>query len=263
MSELPLIIGHRGASAVAPENTLAAFALAIQEGADGIEFDVRLSQDGVPVVIHDATLSRTGLVGGVVAELSAAALEKTDVGSWFSQRSVAAGMDFRDERVPTLQHVLELFAHANALLYLEMKSETGDGQRLASEVASAVRRHADSERVIVSSFNLALVQAVKTAHSSIRTAALFEPKISLPATLVRKSKLIELAKGCGADEICLHHTMAGHRLVEQARKSHLEVVVWTVDDPAWIGRARSCGVKALITNDPARMLHYRNTPAKI
>ena len=70
MSELPLIIGHRGASAIAPENTLAAFKRAIQDGADGIEFDVRLSQDGVPVVIHDATLARTGLTDGVVAELS-------------------------------------------------------------------------------------------------------------------------------------------------------------------------------------------------
>ena len=70
MSTLPLIIGHRGASALAPENTLAAFALAIQEGADGIEFDVRLSRDRAPVVVHDATLELTGLVNRLVGELT-------------------------------------------------------------------------------------------------------------------------------------------------------------------------------------------------
>jgi glycerophosphoryl diester phosphodiesterase len=245
---------------MAPENTLAAFALALRDRADGVEFDVRLSQDGVPVVIHDATLARTGLLDGVVAELSAEALGRTDVGSWFSKRS---DVDFRNEKLPTLQQALELFAECDALLYLEMKSEAGDGQRLAAEVAGAVRGHRVSERVIVSSFNLSLVQAVKAEHSAIRTAALFEPTLSLPATLVRKIKLIELAKRCGADEICLHHTLAGRRLTEQARNSQLEVVVWTVDDPEWIGRARSRGVKALITNDPARMLRYRNSRAKI
>ena len=97
--------------------------------------------------------------------------------------------------------------------------------------------------MIVSSFDLSLVQAVKAIDSAIRTAALFEPKLSLPATLVRRIKLIELAKACGADEICLHHTLAGRRLTEQARKSQLEVVVWTVDDPEWIERARSRGRK--------------------
>lgn len=257
MSDLPLIIGHRGASAIAPENTLAAFNRAIQDGADGIEFDVRLSQDGVPVVIHDAKLARTGLIDGVVAELSAEILGRTDVGSWFSQRPNAQDLDFANEKLPSLQQVFDLFSNSDALLYLEMKSQAG-GKSLAAEVAGAIRKHAIAERVIVSSFDLALVQAIKAIDSAIRTAALFEPKVSLPATLVRRMKLVELAKACGADEICLHHTLAGRRLTEHARQSGLEVVVWTVENPDWIERARSRGVKALITNDPAKMLRYRN-----
>jgi len=258
MSDPPLIIGHRGASAIAPENTLAAFTRAIQDGADGIEFDVRLSQDGVPVVIHDAKLARTGLIDGVVAELSAEVLARTDVGSWFSQRPNAYDVDFSKEKLPSLQQVFDLFADSDALLYLEMKSQRGDEKRLAAEVAGAIRKHAIAERVIVSSFNLELVQGVKAIDSAIRTAALFEPRVSRPATLVRSSKLVKLAKACGAEEICLHHTLAGRRLTEQAKKSQLEVVVWTVDDPEWIERARSLGVKALITNDPASMVRYRN-----
>lgn len=259
MSNLPLIIGHRGASAIAPENTLAAFKRAIQDGADGIEFDVQLSLDDMPVVIHDAKLARTGLIDGVVAELSAEVLAQTDVGSWFSQRPNAHDVDFSNEKLPSLQQVFDLFADSDALLYLEMKSRPGDKKRLAAEVAGAIRKHAIAERVIVSSFNLELVQGVKAIDSAIRTAALFEPRVSRPATLVRRIKLVELAKACGADEICLHHTLASRRLTEQAKTAQLEVVVWTVDNPDWIERARSRGVKALITNDPASMIRYRNS----
>ncbi len=258
MSDVPLIIGHRGASAIAPENTLAAFTRALQDGADGIEFDVRLSQDGVPVVIHDAKLARTGLIDGVVAELSAEVLRRTDVGSWFSQRHNTHDVDFSREKLPSLQQVFDLLADSDALLYLEMKSQAGDENRLAAEVAGAIRKNAIAERVIVSSFNLSLVLAVKGIDSAIRTAALFEPRVSRPATLVRRIKLVELAKANRADEICLHHTLAGRRLTEQARNSQLEVVVWTVDNPEWIERARSRSVKALITNNPATMLRYRN-----
>src|SRR5215208_2524413 len=80
----PLIIGHRGASAVAPENTMAAFREAIATGADGIEFDVRLTRDGVPVIIHDSTLRRTGGLQRRVSDLAASELEQVDVGSWFA-----------------------------------------------------------------------------------------------------------------------------------------------------------------------------------
>ena len=258
MNPLPLIIGHRGASAIAPENTLAAFTRAIQDGADGIEFDVRLSQDGVPVVIHDATLERTGNARGVVAQLSAEILARTDVGSWFSQRRSQPDVDFSREKLPSLTQVFDLFADSDALLYLEMKSQDTEGDKLAAEVATAIRKHAFADHVIVSSFNLSLVRAVKAINFEIRTAALFEPRVSRPASLVRRIKMVELAKDCGADEICLHHSLAGPRLTKQARKAELEVVVWTVDDPAWIERARSRDVKALITNNPARMLRHRN-----
>src|SRR5258705_12537702 len=84
---IPLILGHLGASALAPENTLAAFSRAISDGADGIEFDVRLSRDGGAVVIHDASLKRTGLINRPVSDLTAAELGEVDVGSWFAERA--------------------------------------------------------------------------------------------------------------------------------------------------------------------------------
>jgi glycerophosphoryl diester phosphodiesterase len=262
MSEPPLIIGHRGASAIAPENTLAAFARAIQDGADGIEFDVQLSRDGVPVVIHDATLDRTGLIPGVVSELSSDVLRETDVGSWFGKQSRNANADFTGEKLPSLQQVFEYFADSDALLYVEIKSTGGYADELAAQVVRAIQAHTISQQVVVSSFDLSLVQAVKTIDSTIRTAALFEPRISAPSTLLRKLKLVQVAKDIAADEICLHHSLASSRLITEAKRCELDVVVWTVDDPKWLERAGSQTVKALITNDPAGMLrHRRGSPA--
>ncbi|MGI8836406.1 MAG: glycerophosphodiester phosphodiesterase [Pyrinomonadaceae bacterium] len=103
----PLIIGHRGASAVAPEITLVAFSLALQDGADGIEFDVRLSRDRVPVVIHDANLKRTGQSARLVGDLTAAELQQCKVCSWFSP--VQAENTQFVGTVPTLAQVFDLF----------------------------------------------------------------------------------------------------------------------------------------------------------
>ncbi|HET6645883.1 MAG TPA: glycerophosphodiester phosphodiesterase, partial [Pyrinomonadaceae bacterium] len=127
----------------------------------------------------------------------------------------------------------------------------------------AIKTHALNQRVIVSSFDLSLIQRVKAIDPAIRTAALFEPKLSRPATLMRRIKLVDQARACAADEICLHHALAGRRLTELARKSHFEVVVWTVDNLEWIERARSRGIKALITNNPARMIRQRDAQSQI
>src|SRR4029077_1336865 len=121
VSPPPLILGHRGASALAPENTLAAFSRAISDGADGIEFDVRLSRDDVAVVIHDASLKRTGLIDRSVSELTAAELCEVDVGSWFAARARNPKKTFSAEKLPTLAQVFELFSGNSGLLYVEMK----------------------------------------------------------------------------------------------------------------------------------------------
>lgn len=262
----PLIIAHRGASAVAPENTLAAFERAIREGADGIEFDVRLARDGVPVVIHDATLKRTGLVSGKVTELSSEELQGIDVGTWFVRTGGTSpdnlNYDFSNEKIPSLRQVFDFFSSNNGLLYLEMKSEKRDGTRLAAEVVRTIRDYSLSERVIVECFDLSLIRAVKNIDPAIRTAALFEPKRSGRISFVRR-KLAEIAKAHGADEIALHHKLATLGAIEKAKRLGLGVVVWTVVNPEWLVKARSLGVSALITNNPALMLHFRRNRAPV
>src|SRR5467141_1624776 len=105
----PLIIGHRGASALAPENTLASFKRALEDGAAGVELDVRLASDGVPVVIHDATLRRTGLREGLVAKMTSGELGQTAVGSWFNRaHPELAQVQYSRQFVPTLEQVFDL-----------------------------------------------------------------------------------------------------------------------------------------------------------
>lgn len=258
MTTTPLILGHRGASAVAPENTLAAFARAISDGADGIEFDVRLSRDGVPVVIHDASLKRTGLVDRQVSELTARELGQIDVGRWFFDRRQMPSSSSTPEFVATLAQVFELYSINSGLLYVEMKCDAGAGALLAAAVVKLTRESRMERRVVVESFDHAAIIEVKRLDPGIRTAALFEPKLSRPLSTMRRLKMVDIALAVGADEIALHYTLAGARIIDKARAAGLETVLWTVDDPEWIKRARSLGIKALIANDPGSLLRERN-----
>jgi glycerophosphoryl diester phosphodiesterase len=237
----PLIIGHRGASAVAPENTIAAFKAAIATGADGIEFDVRLTRDGVPVVIHDETLRRTGGVRGRVSQMTLAELSNVDVGSWFDRQ-------FEKERIPGLAQLFELFQSNNLILYLEMKSQASEQTRLAEACCRLIDEHLLKNRVIFECFELAALETVKHIDSTLKTAALFQPPSSF---------ILKRAKAIGASELALHHRLATKQLVQKARLADLRVVTWTVDDPAWVSRAEATGIDALITNNPTALIAAR------
>lgn len=216
----PLIIGHRGASAVAPENTMAAFEAAIAAGADGIEFDVRLSRDGVPVIIHDDTLQRTHGLRRRVVDLTAEELRSVDV--------------------PGLRDLFELMSRNDLILCLEIK---GSSAELAERCCELVREFSFEEHVIVECFDLNVLKLV-----NLKTAALFDPRI------YTEQNLIDRALEVGASVLALHHRLAKPSLIEKAKLAGLRVVVWTVDDPAWVARAKAMGIEAVITNDPATMI---------
>ena len=253
MIRSPLIIGHRGASAKAPENTIAAFQMTIDARADGIEFDVRLTRDGVPVVIHDNNLKRTGGSNHRVADLSLAELKEIDVGRWFDKTL------FANERVPTLEEVFQLFESSDHLLYLEMKCDGAERNRLAQTCCDFLRGSSLKERVIVECFDLQGLESIKEIDCDIKTAALFEPRLRRPFG----SGVIDQALAVKANEIALHHRLANQRLVDAALKANLKVVVWTVDDTAWLKRASSHGITALITNDPEAFVRQRDVEAPV
>ncbi|MDT7603800.1 MAG: glycerophosphoryl diester phosphodiesterase [Acidobacteriota bacterium] len=249
----PLIIAHRGASAHAPENTLAAFELALAEGADGLEFDVRLARDGVPVVIHDATLRRTNGRADKVASLSSSALASVDVGSWFNRRFPRLARDeYARQRVPTLAEVFEQFAPRCGTLYVELKCVRADAAALAIATVSVLRANADNaRRCVVESFTLEALIEIKRLAPELRTAALFERSLKQPHVSTRA--MIARARAHGADEIALQRSLVSRRTIGAARAAGLPTVVWTVDHPSWARRATELGLRALITNRPARL----------
>ena len=256
MTGSPLIIGHRGASFHAPENTLAAFRMALEAGADGVEFDVQLAKDGVPVVIHDIDLKRTGLRNERVADLTSKELGEVDVGSWFNlkhpQKSDPA---FNNESVPTLVNVLQLLNSSNGPIYIELKCDKATFKPLCSAVCDVIRDSPMLPRMIVKSFELAVIPEVRAFLPDVQTAALFEPSIA--TVLSRRKHIIAMARQFGAHQISIHHSLVTQTLAEQATEAEMPITIWTADDPKWVTRCQKLGIRALITNDPAKLLAAR------
>lgn len=230
----PLVLGHRGASADAPENTLAAFHLAMARGADGFELDVWRCGSGEPVVIHDAGAARTAGVPLDVRREPLARLKQFDVGAWKGPRHAG-------ERIPGLAEVLEAFP--GAVVNVELKSDGLGDPRLAAAVARLVRPRAGSGRVLVSSFDYALLAAFRLAAPEVPVGLLFaadrswEVRDRLGAVLVPSAVHPPLA-------LCTDERIAAWR------RRGLAVCPWTVDEAAEAERLARAGVEALIANEP-------------
>jgi glycerophosphoryl diester phosphodiesterase len=249
-----LVIGHRGASAYAPENTHAAFERAVGDGADGIELDVRLARNAVPVVIHDATFYRTVGIYGNVGAYDSTLLTKFHVGGWFNRRYPKLSRDSYDfERMPTLAQVFERYG--SHTIYVEMKcEETALRPALARAVVELTRAHGLAGRVVVKSFEHDSLAEVKRLAPEIRTAALFGR--SWPRPLVPAAKILDAAERCGADEISLHHSLLRKATVEEAQRRGFEVLVWTVNSTVLLRRALALNLRAVFTDHPGRMRNY-------
>jgi glycerophosphoryl diester phosphodiesterase len=224
-----LIIGHRGASARLPENTLEAFRGAIEDGADGVELDVRLSSDNRPVVIHDPTLARTAGVRCRVSELTA--------------RELAA------YGVPSLDAVLELTGATGSVVYVEVK---GGGEELEPAVVRALDRHACHDRVVVLSFNHASVRRVRALDGRIVAAATVAPTLKRPRP--SPARIVDLVERAGAQAAALHVSLATPRRVAALRARGLGVHVWTVNAPAIARALGRYGVDGVMTDAPARLV---------
>jgi len=232
----PLNFAHRGASHEAPANTLAAFLLAVDLGAEGIELDVHLSKDGHVVVIHDFDVSATTDGQGLVRAKTLAELKELDAGSWFDP--VFAG-----QRIPTLQEVIDAVGQ-RLLLNIELKaSGWGDGG-LAAKVVQIVEQNGLVDRVILSSFNPLIVWRAKRRNSRIATGLLYAQDMSL---VLRKAWLRRLVRPTALHP---HYAMVDAHYVWWANKQGYRVNVWTADDPGDMWRLMREGVDIIITNRP-------------
>lgn len=234
---IPLIVAHRGDSANGPENTLAAFRLALENGADGIELDVMLSADQKLMVIHDDTLDRTSNGHGKVGDLPLEALRELDAGSWFSP-------EFKGEHIPSLDEVFAEFG-GKFLINVELKNYKTPKDQLPELVVALVKKHGLSDSVLLSSFNARNLPRAKSLAPEIRTGLL-----TLPGVLGLPMRGF-MGRRFGADDLHPYYRDVSAGMVQSRHKLGQKVNVWTVDAPEDLRRMKSFGVDMIICNDPA------------
>lgn len=236
----PLVIAHRGASAYAPENTLAAFCLAWVQGAQAVELDAKLSADGAVMVIHDQTVDRTTGSKGRVAELTLAQLKKLDAGSFF-------GPQFKGEPIPTLDEVFAAVGQ-RLLINVELTNYANPFDSLVARVIQLVKKHGLEERVLFSSFHpLSLMRAIEFLPQVPR-AILAEP--GRAGGWARSFWLKSLAP----EAVNPHYSDADEAFLNRQRRSGRKVYAWTVDDPQEMARLIRQGASGIISDDPIAAL---------
>ena len=245
-----LVIGHRGNAAHAPENTIESFRQALALGVDAIELDVRLTRDGVPVVIHDPTLGRTTDRNDAVADISFASLRRADAGAAFTPD---AGATFpyrgRGLTIPTLREVID--ATPGVPLLIEVKVPEA-----ASAIVDVLVDGGASGRAVAASMQRDAILPLRAAH--LATGASAMDVLSLWLLLLRG----ETRPVLPYTALCIPRVygwlpipVAG--LARLAKAAGVATHVWTVDDPAAAQKLWRSGVQGIVTNDPAMMLRLR------
>lgn len=239
------IIAHRGASYDAPENTLEAFQLALDQGADALECDIHCSSDGELMAIHDSTVDRTSNGSGAVAALSRAELAKLDAGSWKTEK-------WRGAKIPTLAEVLDLTPHDRRIL-IEVKVGLSALPRLKELLAATTLPR---EQIIVMEFDLETVIAARAAFPDLEVLWLLGFPRWLPSWLRRPvlAHRINQAVRCGFDGVNVQDVpQFNAKHIAECGLRKLTSYCWTVDDPARAAQLIKGGIHGVATNRPGWM----------
>ncbi len=240
MRKNPLIWAHRGASGYAPENTLPAFRMAADMGADGVELDVQLTSDGEIVVCHDETVDRTSDGKGWIKDHTLAELKRMD----FSY-----GMpDYAGTRIPTLEEVLDLLEPTGLTMNIEIKTGVFFYPEIEKKTLEMIRRKGWEDRVIYSSFNHETLRTLRRLNPEVRTGMLYG------------DGLVNVASYAQFLGVCAVHpwfyNLQYPSFPEDCMAAGLEINVWTVNEPEELQACRDAGVHAVITNYPDRARQF-------
>jgi len=237
------LIAHRGYSAMAPENTLASFQAALEQPIAGVEFDVHLSADGIPVVIHDATVDRTTNGQGKVAEKTVAQLQALDAGSWFDSR-------FAKETIPTLEEVLALFSRTSVQLYIEFKSPQNWSSQSARKLMTQLDWWRDPpsetlrEHCIIASFNHQFITTVRKNFPQFRTGyGMADPSQYSQSYLAT----LNLTHAVLLPHFSL--ILKSPTLTETLLSQNQEIVTWTVDERPIADKLANLNLGTMISNN--------------
>jgi glycerophosphoryl diester phosphodiesterase len=246
---------HRGAAGLAPENTLAAFRMAIELGVDGTELDLQTTKDGVVVAIHDDTVDRTTDGRGRIGDLALDEVKRLDAGGKF-------GAAFRGERIPTLREIVELVkasGNERFRLILEIKfaaGREGEPTDLEERVLAVLRETDFLDRVVTQSFHHPSAAKMKRLAPGV-PAGLLVGQRRQPADPVAA------VRGHGVDYYAPHHSLVTPDLLRILHDEGIPVVTWTVNDPADMRRLMAMGLGSLpgdgmISDFPDRLARLRS-----
>lgn len=226
-------IAHRGASGIAPENTLAAFNKAIDIGVDAVELDLHGTADGEIVAIHDHSLDRTTNMCGLINHTTLADIKQADAGKWFHPQ-------FKNETIPTLEEALECIS-SRSIAILEIKDSS-----ITSAVAKKVIEMSLLECVVIISFNISDLETVRSIEPQIPTGWLIggNEKSTDPIQLCQK--LCSL----GSSLLNVNHQLITQEFAYEVRKRGISLWVWTVDDIDRMQHLRDIGVQGITSNHP-------------
>lgn len=241
MNNLTKIIAHRGASKLAPENTMYAFELAYKLGAEGIETDVQLTKDNIPIIIHDETLKRTTSGTGYVKDFTYNELIKLDIGSWFSQ-------EFKGAKFVTLEEFLTWIKPKDLYINIELKNNKIDYKNLEVIVYEMLKEHKLLDRTTISTFS----------ENSIRRLKQFQDKVEVAfLTSKRLPNLVEYSKNLGANAIHIKYRLLTGELVEKAHAADMPVRVYTINKYKQMMNCYENMVDGIMTDVPHKALTYR------
>ncbi|MCX7909355.1 MAG: glycerophosphodiester phosphodiesterase family protein [Ignavibacteria bacterium] len=232
------VVAHRGASGVAPENTLSSFEEAIRSGAHFIEMDIQVTSDAIPIVFHDKGLSRTTNGIGLASKLSYQELKKLDSGAWFSR-------EFQGERIPSLEEVLQFLTN-KVLLNIELKNLGETPNFHIQNILNLIMKYRYSDRVVISSFYYNQLKIVKELAPEIPIAAIRLPKDNTFPSRLKKEIGCE-GFVCSVEEL-------NKELTEDAQKNNIFLGVYSVDNEEQLDYVLQFGVKAIVTNHPKLVL---------
>lgn len=237
----PILFAHRGDCTHAPENTLEAFLLAYQKGADGIELDAKLSADGHVIVIHDATVDRTTNGHGRVKNLTLAELRELDAGSHFSEA-------FRGAKIPLLSEVFELVGQ-KGIINIELTNYDAPNDLLVEKVCELVKKHGLQKRVIFSSF----------LAGNLKKAARILPEVprgllALPGWMGAWARSFGFMFG-DYQALHPHITNVNAAQVQRVHRLKRRIHVWTANTADEVRQLQEWGVDGIFTDDPQMAVH--------
>lgn len=233
----PLVLAHRGASAHAPENTLAAFILAADQHADGIELDAKLTRDGEIVVMHDAAVDRTTDGHGRVSDHTVAEIKSLDAGSNF-------GTQYATEHVPLLKEVFDAVAQ-RLIINIELTNYTSRQDGLELKVIDLIKQYNLIDRVMVSSFNPFSLRKVKSIEPRIVCGLLYSPDMPI---YLRRAWLAPIIPHLDAHHP--HHQKVTASYVRRLHTQGKKINIWTANDIDAIRSAIEFGVDGIMGDDP-------------